>query len=50
MKKYLVIAFILFLEGCASYSHKKDAFHQQFNVGNFEAASTVMYSSTDVRG
>lgn len=46
MKKYLVIAFMLFLEGCASYSHKKDAFHQQFNVGNFEAASTVMYSST----
>ena len=46
MKKYLVIAFMLFLEGCASYSHKKDVFHQQFNVGNFEAASTVMYSST----
>lgn len=46
MKKYLVIAFMLFLEGCASYSHKKDAFHQQFNIGNFEAASTAMYSST----
>ena len=46
MKKYLVIVFMLFLEGCASYSQKKDAFHHQFNIGNFEAASKVMYSTT----
>lgn len=45
MKKYLVIVFILFLEGCTSYTYKKDAFHQQFNIGNFEAASKVMYST-----
>ena len=46
MKKYLVIVFMLFLEGCASYSQKKEAFHQQFNAGNFEAASKVMYSGS----
>lgn len=46
MKKYLVIVFMLFLEGCASYSQKKEAFHQQFNAGNFEAASKIMYSSS----
>ncbi len=36
---------MLFLEGCASYGHKKDAFHQHFNIGNFEEASKVMCSA-----
>lgn len=44
MKKYLLFVFMLLLQGCASYSNKKEAFHQQFNAGNFEAASKVMYA------
>lgn len=45
MKKYLIIAFMFILQSCAGYSAKKEAFHQQFNVGNFAAASKVMYSA-----
>lgn len=47
MKKYLVIVLIFFLQSCTTYGHKKEAFHQQFNIGNFEAASKVMYSSEE---
>lgn len=44
MRRHLVLVFLLFLSGCASYGAKKEAFHQQFNVGNFEAASVAMYT------
>lgn len=44
MKKYLFFVLMLLLQGCVSYSDKKAAFHQQFNAGNFEAASKVMYA------
>lgn len=45
MNKYLVLFAILLLQGCAGYSGKKQAFHQHFNSGNYEAASTAMYDA-----
>lgn len=47
MRKYLMFVFVLLMQGCASYGSKKEAFHQHFNVGNFEEASKVMYTKAD---
>ena len=45
MKKYLALFFLLLVQGCASYSGKKEAFHKHFNVGDFETASKIMYAT-----
>ena len=44
MKSLFPLFFLLLISGCASYSSKKEAFHLQFNAGNFEAASVSMYT------